>query len=110
MRDHYTMHVYAMYILLCYERDYPKDVIEIREDDSEEMIFKLRAKGWTGYSYLQSRGEEKASRGNSMYKVTNTRNSLEWGTHLVPHITSAQPSVSAIAVVDGPCELKLTCS
>lgn len=56
---------------------------------------------------MQSKGEEKASRGNSLYKVTNSRKKLG----VVAHIISPQPSsVSAIAVVDGPCELKLTSS
>lgn len=88
MRD-YTMHIYAMYILLYYERDSPRDVIETREDVSEEMTFKLKAKGQTGCSYVQSRGEEKASRGNSLYKVTNSRKKLgvgdvSDGPHYIP--------------------------
>lgn len=96
-----------MYILLYYERDYPRDVIETREDVCEEMTLKLKAKEQTGFSYMQSKGEEKASRGNSLYKVTNSRKKLG----VVAHIISPQPfSLSAIAVVDGPCELKLTSS
>lgn len=41
----YTMHIYAMYILLYYERDYPRDVIKTREDVCEEMTLELKAKG-----------------------------------------------------------------
>lgn len=68
-----------MYILLYYERDYPKDVIETREDVCEEMTLKLKAKGQAGCSYMQNKGEEKANRGNSLYKVTNSRKKLGVG-------------------------------
>ena len=45
----------------------------------------------------------KASQGNSIYKVTNARKSLESETPLVPHVTSSQPScVSATAMVTVP--------
>lgn len=86
---HYTMHIYATYILLYYERDYPKDVIETREDVSEAMTFKLKVKGQTGCNYMQSGGGEKASRGNSLHKVTNSRKKLgvgdvSDGLHYIP--------------------------